>query len=119
MVRNEADVIEAFVRHHAELLDEHVVVDHGSSDGTTELLRSLANEGLPLTLRHERSRVQRQNLILTRLMRRLAAPGGADWVIPLDADEFLVPLEGDVRGAFSELPADREWAAEQIGRAHV
>ena len=41
MVRNEADVIEAFVRHHAGLVDELIVVDHRSIDGTDELLREL------------------------------------------------------------------------------
>ena len=97
MVRNEADVIEAFVRHHAEIVDELVVVDHRSVDGTDEMLRALAEEGLPLRVRSEDSPVQRQNVVMTGLMREAAADGGADWVLPLDADEFLVAPQGSVR----------------------
>ncbi|WP_422109483.1 glycosyltransferase family 2 protein, partial [Achromobacter xylosoxidans] len=38
MVRNENDVIESFVRHNLELMDEMHIIDHGSSDGTREIL---------------------------------------------------------------------------------
>jgi hypothetical protein len=107
MVRNEADVIEAFVRHHAEVVDELIVVDHCSIDGTPELLHALAGEGLPLSIRRETSLVHRQNLVLTGLMHEAATSGRADWVVPLDADEFLVAPAGDVRAVLQELPRDR------------
>ena len=48
MVRNEADVIEAFVRHNLCVLDGLAIVDHGSFDGTAEILANLRREGLPL-----------------------------------------------------------------------
>ena len=48
MVRDEADVIEAFVRHTLSVLDGLAIVDHGSLDGTSDILASLAAEGLPL-----------------------------------------------------------------------
>lgn len=41
MVRNENDVIESFVRHNLELMDEMHIIDHGSSDGTREILIQL------------------------------------------------------------------------------
>jgi glycosyltransferase involved in cell wall biosynthesis len=48
VVYNEADVVEESVRSiHSELSEydiEHVIVDGGSSDGTTEVLRELQNE---------------------------------------------------------------------------
>ena len=103
MVRNEADVIEAFVRHHAELVDELIVVDHSSIDGTTELLGGLASEGLPLAVRREVSPAQRQNAVLTELMREAAA-GGADWIVPLDGDEFLLAPGSDLHGSLARLP---------------
>ena len=34
MVRNEADIVEAFVRHNLRVLDAMLVVDHGSTDAT-------------------------------------------------------------------------------------
>ncbi len=112
MVRNEADVIEAFVRHHAEVLDAMIVVDHCSSDGTDELLRALAAEGLPLSVRTERSVVHRQDVLLTALMREAASSGGADWVVPLDADEFLVAPGGNVRDVLGTLARDRSWTVD-------
>jgi hypothetical protein len=106
MVRNEADVIESFVRHHAAVVDEFLIADHRSEDGTGELLRALAGEGLPLRIYEERSLVQRQNDVLTGLMRRAARR--AHWVLPLDADEFLVALgPEDARDVLSFLPQTR------------
>jgi glycosyltransferase involved in cell wall biosynthesis len=45
MLRNEADIVESFVRHNLSLLDGLLVVDHGSSDGTSEILDALVTEG--------------------------------------------------------------------------
>jgi hypothetical protein len=47
-VRNEVDVIEALVRHNLTVLDGLVVIDHGSLDGTAEILAKLQREGLHL-----------------------------------------------------------------------
>src|SRR3954470_8878543 len=88
MVRNEADVVEAFVRHHASRLDALYVVDHRSEDGTREILAALAGEGLRITVAHDEHVAQRQSAIITALARRAFAEG-ADAVLPLDADEFV------------------------------
>jgi glycosyl transferase family 2 len=112
MVRNEGDVIEAFVRHHAEIFDELVVVDHRSIDGTGETLEALVREGLPLEVRSESSPVHRQSAVLTALMREAAKARGADWVVPLDADEFLVAPGGGVREALARLPDERPVAVD-------
>ena len=64
MVRNEADIIEAFVRHNAAVLDALVVVDHGSVDGTREILFALRDEGLPLAIEQDHVRLGRQELTL-------------------------------------------------------
>jgi glycosyltransferase involved in cell wall biosynthesis len=88
-VKDEADIIEPFVRHHADIFDIHLVLDDGSSDGTWEMLQELKREGLPLVLMREPSVGYRQSQYMTGLMRRAAAEFGADWIVPLDADEFL------------------------------
>ena len=88
MVRNEADIVEAFVRHNLGVLDRLAVVDHGSVDGTRAILEALVGEGLRLSVGRNEDVAQRQSEVLTRLARAEFA-SGADAVFPLDADEFL------------------------------
>jgi len=105
MVRNEADIIEAFVRHNAAVLDALVVVDHGSVDGTREILFALGDEGLPLAIEQDHELAQRQPEILTRAARAAFAQG-ADVVFPLDADEFLkIPDRALLEQVLENLPA--------------
>lgn len=92
-VLNEADMVEPFVRHHAALLDGHVLLDGGSVDGTVEILRALRDEGLNLSVYQVKSPIFLEQMHNTGLY-RLALAEGADWVVCLDADELLV-----VRGA--------------------
>jgi hypothetical protein len=89
MLRNEADIVEAFVRHHAALLDQLVVVDHGSTDATPRILAALVQEGLPLEVHPDPATAFRQDERLTVLARDALERRGADVVFPLDADEFL------------------------------
>jgi hypothetical protein len=44
IVRDAADIIEAFVRHNLTVLDGLAIVDHGSVDGTSEILGALVAE---------------------------------------------------------------------------
>lgn len=46
MLHNEADLGESFARHSLAVLDGLAGVDHGSTDGTSELLAALVAEGL-------------------------------------------------------------------------
>ena len=50
MIRNDADIVEAFVRHCCRLLDHLFVIVHSPEDGTGEILKALHAEGLPMTL---------------------------------------------------------------------
>lgn len=106
MVRNEGDIIEAFVRHHAGLLDHLVVLDHNSSDNTPAVLKALQAEGLPLTVLHDESLSFQQGPRLTDLARRCFAQVGADFVFPLDGDEFLrVESRAALEQALLRVPA--------------
>ena len=88
MVRNEADLVEAFVRHHVARLDGLSIVDHCSGDGTREMLRALRAEGLPIVVSTDDDPRQRQPETIGALARDAFARG-ADVVVPLDGDEFL------------------------------
>lgn len=54
MSRNDADIVEPFVRHacrlSCRLLDHLFIIVHFPEDGTNEILKALHAEGLPLTL---------------------------------------------------------------------
>jgi hypothetical protein len=107
MVGSEADVIEAFVRHHLPLLDRLVLVVHEPLDETRPILESLAAEGLPLELREARHAAFRQAEEVTAVARELLRDGAA-FVVLLDADEFLkLPDPGYLRRALPALPPDR------------
>src|SRR4051812_31657957 len=93
-VRNEMDIVEAFVRHHARHCDKIVVLDDGSTDGTYELLMDMAEEGLPLVVLSEPVIGYQQSRYMTRLMQAARQKFGADWILPLDADEFVEPRNG-------------------------
>lgn len=98
-VFNEEHLIEAFVRHHAALLHQHIILDNGSVDRTVEILRALKAEGLNLQLYQGEAVVYAESIYNTGLY-RLAVQEGADWVVFLDCDEML-----DVRRAPEGLGA--------------
>jgi glycosyltransferase involved in cell wall biosynthesis len=107
MVRDEADVIDAMLRHHAAHgIDIFIVTDNGSTDGTLELIEAFAQEH-DLDLRHDPVHRKQQSSVVTRMARDAATTHGADWVINADADEFWMPsgTEG-LRQALSQIPAD-------------
>ena len=89
VVKNEADIIEPFVRHTHAWVDHHLVFDHDSTDGTRDILRALQAEGLPLTLFRDDAPGHLQQARSNHLTRLAAEAHGADWILPLDADEFL------------------------------
>ncbi len=90
VVRNEADIIEPFVRHTLALVDRLLVVDHASTDGTRQLLRALVNEGLALDVFTDEVLANLQQQRCRLLLDRARLDHAADWILPVDADEFLV-----------------------------
>ncbi|TMH59348.1 MAG: glycosyltransferase family 2 protein [Betaproteobacteria bacterium] len=105
MVRNEADVIEAFVRHNLSIVDGLLIVDHGSFDGTPGILAKLESEGLPLRVVHDADPAYRQAGSMTALAREALTRDAADFVFALDADEFLkVRSRTELEAALAEVP---------------
>ena len=104
-VRNEDDIIESFVRHHATLADRFIILDNSSDDRTVEVLKSLRSEGFPITLFQCDSVAFAESAHNTFLARQ-AASLGADWVLCLDSDEFVDQRRfgNDLRAYLSLLP---------------
>jgi hypothetical protein len=105
MIRNDADIVEPFVRHTLRLLDHLFVIVHSPHDGTGEILEALHSEGLPMTLVHYGEPAFLQGEGLTWLARQAHAAVRPDFLLPLDADEFVVPADrGAIEAALSLLP---------------
>lgn len=90
MVKNEADIIECFVRHALTFADAMIVAEQESFDDTGRILENLVAEGLPLTVRriHRAGHIQEE--VMNTLLSEAITALDADIVVPLDADEFLV-----------------------------
>jgi hypothetical protein len=99
LVRNEADIIRTNILHHLALgVDRVLVIDNGSTDDTGPILDELAKGG-----RVQWSRVDgsfRQAALATELTHE-AFLQGADWVIPIDADEFWWSPRGDLKAVLA------------------
>lgn len=108
IVKNEADIIEPFVRHTLAWVDHHLVFDHDSTDGTREILGALQREGLPLTLYTDDALGNLQQARSNHLARLAAGKFGADWILPLDADEILTgPGRSELERALAQITPGR------------
>jgi hypothetical protein len=89
VVKNEADIIEAFVRHNLQYIDHMVIADNMSTDNTLPILYSLKKEGLPLDILHDQEPAHDQSQKMTVLYFLYAEKHRFRYAFFLDADEFL------------------------------
>jgi 2-polyprenyl-3-methyl-5-hydroxy-6-metoxy-1,4-benzoquinol methylase len=89
MVKNEQDIIEPFVRHTTNFVDYHIILDNGSLDATRAILGNLMREidGVIVTTSSEFGYTQSERM--TKLLRSCQTTFFANYVIFLDADEFI------------------------------
>ncbi len=95
MVRNEADIVGANVLYHlAAGFDRILIVDNASTDGTRGVLKRLGRDP---RVRWTRDRGSfRQGEVFTELARQAFAEG-ADWVAPVDADDFWYARNSSIK----------------------
>jgi glycosyltransferase involved in cell wall biosynthesis len=106
LVRDEEDIVADNLDFHlAQGVDEVIVTDNGSVDGTLEILRSYEARGL-VRIIEEPTDDYSQGRWVTRMARMAATELGADWVINNDADEFWWPRTGSLRSVFEGLGDD-------------
>lgn len=96
MIRNEADIIGLNIRYHLSLgVDRIIVVDNGSTDGTDKLLQQISSRDSRVSWSRDDGPFL-PSVVMTKLARE-AFEAGADWVVPIDADEFWYTPTGSFR----------------------
>lgn len=89
MVKNEADIIEVFVRYNLKFLDHMFISINRPNDETRTILKNLLKEGLPLTLWEDDDPSFEQNKKTTEAYHRISKELNFDAIVFLDADEFI------------------------------
>ena len=103
MVKDEADIIESFVRFGLSFLDYMVILDNGSTDNTGLILEKLKAEGKNIEVISHPSAGYDQALFMNELLAYASEKYSPDFIIPLDADEFL-DADCNPRDILSRLP---------------
>lgn len=91
MVGNESLIIESFIRYTCQIVDEMWLISCCSIDRSLSIIRNLIAEGLPikLFLDEEHNISYNQRYVDNKYLKMIAAWEQPDWIIPLDADEFI------------------------------
>jgi Glycosyl transferase family 2 len=105
MVRNEADIIEAFVRYNLKFLDELIIVLHSPHDDTARIIEQLSDEGLPVIVKHNHELGFGKAEWMNKVAREILSTQRADFLFMLDADEFIkCPSRAYLDDAISAIP---------------
>jgi hypothetical protein len=105
-VLNEDDIIEAFIRHTLAFAGHIVLMDNGSTDRTLEILASLQREGAPLTVIQCRAVFFNEAEYNTLLYRVADSAFQPDWVLHLDADEFVDDRDANLHASLAAIPVE-------------
>lgn len=90
IIKNEADIIESFIRYNINILDGMILLDNNSSDNTVEILNSLKKERLNLHIIKDEDKEFDQTHKMNKLMACVVNKFKVDIIVPLDADEFII-----------------------------
>ena len=103
-IKNEADIIESFVRYHLNIVDLMIVLDNGSTDDTLNILNKLVDEKLPVVVLIDEDKFFEPFIKYNYLLNIALNKYSADIICPLDCDEFITCEEGNPRHLIEEIP---------------
>ena len=107
LVRNEEDIIESFIRSNLEFLDGIFIFDNRSTDGTRDIIKALMHEGLPVCLSDDNDLAHIQAQKMTIFLHRIGSIVPVEFIVPLDADEFIECENRSVfQAALNSIPLD-------------
>ena len=96
LVKNEIDIIEKNIYFHAQRgVDNFVIMDNNSTDGTREKLEELKKK-FEITIIDEKG-VYNQAKWMTKLAHIAKQKYNSTWVIPNDADEFWISKDKNLK----------------------
>lgn len=102
-VKNEADIIESFIRYHLNIVDEMIILNNGSTDDTNYILNQLLHENLPIIVIDDKDKyfkpVEKMNFLLKKAIQEF----NADIVCPIDVDEFITSDTGHPREFLEQI----------------
>ena len=102
VVRDDADVLDAQLAFHLHAgVDFVIATDHGSRDGSADILESYAREG---RLRRLTEQGEAREAEWVNAMARLAVSDGADWVIDACPGEFWWPRGESLKDVLVAVP---------------
>ncbi len=106
MVKNEQDIIEPFIRHHARLVDCMVILDNASVDDTRRIMIDCARELSNVVVADTETSDFAQSERTTRLLKYCQTAFFADFILLLDADEFVAsPDRATLLSALEAIPS--------------
>ena len=89
MVKNESDIIELFIKINSRFFDAIYILDHGSTDSTAQIVRLMKKSGYNVYYTLLSDKIYNQSKITTSAIRQIAHLVLYDYLMPLDADEFI------------------------------
>lgn len=103
-IKNEADIIESFVRHNSKFIDDFYFIDD-SSDGTGKILQLMAEEGFKIYKLTPDTRDYSQTRVNTVATHFINKDEKYDWIFYLDGDEILYcPDKDTFKANISKAP---------------
>lgn len=89
MIKNEADIIESFVRYNMNFLYKMIFIDNGCTDNTIKILNLLKKENYNIEIFDEAHTYYDQYIVENKYIHKIAKENKCDFIVPLDADEFI------------------------------
>ncbi|PCJ10666.1 MAG: hypothetical protein COB16_01395 [Rhodobacteraceae bacterium] len=118
-VGNEVEIIDQHIAYHKSLgVDYFVIVDMFSEDGTSEKLDRYRNDPDFVIRRVLKNEVVDDTGIKTPELARWALAVGrdefdADWIVRMDADEFLFPVNGNLKATLASYGDQKAFKVER------